>query len=80
MSDAEARTEPRRFPYGLGDPCKGEMWIAFTTPPQFGEGMGDYSGEGWVPLGITGYEVRIWQSEIHGADPVLQYRSREGSE
>lgn len=54
------RPEPRRWKYTMSDPLKGEGRVGLCGVPQYGERMGDYSGEGWVKLGMSGYEVRVW--------------------
>jgi len=79
LDEPGPRPEPRQWKYPFADPCKGELRLPFAAPPQAGTGMGDYAGDGWKPLGITGYEVRVFIPPIPGAspDPVLQYRPRE---
>jgi len=79
LDEPGPRPPPRRWKYPFGDPCKGEFRLPLATPPQSGTGMGDYAGDGWMPLGVTGYEVRVFIPPIPGASPgpVLQYRLRQ---
>ena len=63
---------PRKFRYPFADPTRGEGVVPFTGPPALGERQGDFSGGGWVPLGVLGVEVRVWPS---GDGVGLQYRA-----
>lgn len=70
------RPEPRRFQYPLADPCRGAVSIPAHREPveRF---PGDYGGEGWESLGLTGFDVRACMDGANGQGVPLvriQYR------
>ena len=52
-----AVSEPRRWELPFCDPCRGAVVVPVSAAPaeRF---PGDYGGEGWRPLGVTGFAVR----------------------
>lgn len=78
-----SRPEPRRWTYPLADPCRGSVRVPYHgdgSPERF---AGDYGGGRWVPLGVTGYDVRCWadgaDGDEDGSFPVarVQYRPND---
>ena len=76
MSDDASRPEPRRFAYPFGDPCRGAVSV-LAHRESVERFPGDYGGEGWEPLGVTGFDVRCRMDSVddNGTPFVrIQYR------
>lgn len=59
---------PRRWALPLMDPCRGAVRVRCPADGPSERFNGDYGGDGWVPLGVTGYDIRCWADGSGGDD------------